>query len=57
MIKASYNELIYNYELSANKNFTPIEFELQLEKTYQTELDLLETIYKINHYIQKKNKN
>ena len=48
LIKASYNELIYNYEFLANKNFTPTEFELQLEKTYQSELDLLVTIYKIN---------
>lgn len=48
LIKASYNELIYNYELLANKNFTPTEFELQLEKTYRSELDLLETMYKIN---------
>lgn len=48
LIKASYNELIYNYELLTNKNLSPIEFELLLEKTYYSELDLLETIYKIN---------
>ena len=48
LIKASYNELIYNYELLANKNLTPVEFELQLFQVYNSELDLLETIYKIN---------
>lgn len=48
LIKASYNELIYNYELLANKNLTPMEFELQLFQVYNSELDLLETIYKIN---------
>lgn len=48
LIKASYNELIYNYELLANKNLTPMEFELQLFQVYNSEFDLLETIYKIN---------
>lgn len=48
LIKASYNELIYNYELLANKNLTPVEFELQLFQVYNYELDLLETIYKTN---------
>lgn len=56
LIKASYNELIYNYELLTNKNLTPIEFELQLEKTYYSELDLLETIYKINKLSYSKEK-
>jgi hypothetical protein len=48
LIKASYNELIYNYNLLINKNLEPVEFELLLNKVYQSELDLLETIYKIN---------
>lgn len=56
LIKALYNELIYNYELLTNKNLTPIEFELQLEKTYHSELDLLETIYKINKLSYSKEK-
>lgn len=48
LIKASYSELMYNYELLTNKNLTPTEFELQLFQVYNSELDLLETIYKIN---------
>lgn len=48
MIKASYNELIYNYELLTNPQLKPIDFDTQLEKVYQSELDLLKTIYKVN---------
>lgn len=48
LIKASYNELIYNYNLLTNKHLEPVEFDLLLNKVYQSELDLLETIYKIN---------
>jgi hypothetical protein len=45
-VLASYNELVYNYELLVSKQLDKKNFEEQLEKVYLSELDLLETVYK-----------
>jgi hypothetical protein len=46
LIDASYNELLYNYNLLVNKQLNQKDFDLQLEKVYISEFDLLQSIYK-----------
>jgi len=46
LVNASYNELLYNYNLLVNKQLNQKDFDTQLEKVYMSELDLLESIYK-----------
>lgn len=46
LIDASYNELLYNYNLLVNKQLNQKDFDLQLEKVYMSEFDLLQSIYK-----------
>lgn len=48
LLSACYNELIYNYNLLTKKQLNNKAFDLQLNKVYKSELDLLEIIYKIN---------
>lgn len=50
-IIASYNELLYNYNKLISSSLDEESFNIQLDKVYLSELELLETIYKI-----KKNK-
>lgn len=46
LVNASYNELLYNYNLLVNKQLNQKDFDLQLEKVYMLEFDLLQSIYK-----------
>jgi hypothetical protein len=50
-IVASYNELLYNYNKLVVSQLDEKNFNIQLNKVYMSELELLETIYRI-----KKNK-
>ncbi len=58
LINASFSQLEHNYDLLVNNNLNPKEFDLQLEKVYMSEFDLLQSIYKSNkknYSIQKQN--
>jgi hypothetical protein len=46
LINASFNQLLYNYDMLVNKKLNPKDFDLQLEKVYMSEFDLLQNIYK-----------
>lgn len=46
LVNASYNELLYNYNLLTNKQLNPKDFDIQLGKVYIAEFDLLQSIYK-----------
>lgn len=48
LINASFTQLQYNYNLLTNNKLDSNEFDLQLEKVYMSELDLLQNIYKSN---------
>lgn len=48
LIKANYSELLNNYDLLKNSQLDYNKFNEQLKKVYKLELDLLETIYKLN---------
>lgn len=45
-VNAMYNELINNYDILVSRQLDEKSFNIQLEKVYLNELDLLETIYK-----------
>jgi len=45
-IMAAYNELINNYEMLISKQLDDKSFNIQLDKVYLNELELIETIYK-----------
>jgi hypothetical protein len=47
LVDASYNELLYNYNLLVNKQLNQKDFDSQLEKVYMSEFDLLQSIYKL----------
>lgn len=51
LVSSCYNELIYNYNELKNKQTNNSNFDLKLEKVYQSEFELLETIYKLNKFI------
>lgn len=57
-IVASYNELLYNYNKLVSSQLDEKNFNLQLNKVYISELELLETIYKVkkNKICQEKQK-
>ncbi len=44
-INASYDELLYNYDLLTNKQMNEKEFNIQLKKVYIAEFNLLKNIY------------
>ena len=46
LVDASYNEMIYNYNLLITKKLNEKDFDIQLEKVYLSEFDLLQSIYK-----------
>lgn len=46
-IMATYNELLYNYDKLVASQLNDKSFNAQLEKVYLSELELLETVYRI----------
>lgn len=46
-IIATYNELLYNYNILVSSQLDEKSFDSQLNKVYLSELELLETIYKV----------
>lgn len=56
LVNASYNELLYNYNLLINKQLNQKDFDKQLEKVYMSEFDLLQSIYKTrkSSYLEEK---
>lgn len=59
LVNNSYNKLLYNYDLLVNTQLNQNDFDIQLEKVYILELELLQNIYKSNknNYTVKKQKN
>ena len=43
---AAYNDLLYNYDLLVEKQLDEKSFNIQLDKVYSSELELLETVYR-----------
>ena len=46
-VLGSYNELLYNYNKLVSSQLDEKSFNSQLNKVYSSELELLETIYRI----------
>ena len=46
-VKASYNDLLYNYNKLISSQLDEKSFDAQLNKVYLSELELLETIYRV----------
>lgn len=56
LIDASYHELLHNYNILVNKQLNQTDFDIQLEKVYMSEFDLLRNIYKLNKLSYSKEK-
>lgn len=57
-VMASYNDLLYTYNKLVSSQLDEKSFDVQLNKVYLAELDLLETVYKIkkNQIVENKQK-